>query len=75
MDRSVLFNLSNDLGEDHDLAAKHPDVVAKLEGLHGTWNGTLRKPVWIDTHRQHAVMERRRAQEAGTRQFPMPWAR
>ena len=75
MDRSALFNLADDLGEDHDLAATHPEVLAKLEALHAAWNGTLRKPVWIDSHRQYAVTERRRAQEAGTRQFPMPWVR
>jgi len=75
VDRSALFNLADDLGEDHDLAATHPEVLAKLEALHAAWNGTLRKPVWIDSHRQYAVTERRRAQEAGTRQFPMPWVR
>jgi arylsulfatase A len=28
-----LYNLANDLGEQHDLAAEHPDIVAKLAAM------------------------------------------
>src|SRR5207237_111292 len=28
-----LYNLATDLHEDHDVAARHPDVVARVEGL------------------------------------------
>jgi arylsulfatase A-like enzyme len=28
-----VYDLTDDLGEEHDVAAKHPDVVAKAEGL------------------------------------------
>jgi hypothetical protein len=28
-----LYDLKNDLGEDHDVAAEHPEVVAKAESL------------------------------------------
>jgi len=39
-----LFNLANDLGETTDIAAKHPDVVRRLQAAWDEWNATLRPP-------------------------------
>jgi hypothetical protein len=31
--KTELYNLKDDLGEHNDVAAQHPDVVKRLEGL------------------------------------------
>lgn len=41
---SQLFNLKDDIGETTDLAAKHPDVVKRLQAAWDAWNATLRPP-------------------------------
>lgn len=35
--RLELYNLANDIGETHNLAAEHPDIVARLHGLLIDW--------------------------------------
>jgi len=42
-DVELLFDLVNDPGERHNLAAKHPDVVAELCKAHAEWDSTLPK--------------------------------
>jgi arylsulfatase A-like enzyme len=41
-----LFNLKDDIGEQIDLAAKHPDKTKELAGKWEKWNATLAKPTW-----------------------------
>lgn len=36
--RDLLFNLAEDIGEQHDLAAKHPDKLAALKKLYQEWS-------------------------------------
>jgi arylsulfatase A-like enzyme len=41
-----LYNLSNDIGEQTDLAAKMPEKVAELQARWDQWNATLVDPLW-----------------------------
>ncbi len=41
-----LFNLKDDLGEQTDLAAKHPDKVKDLAALWQKWDAELVPPAW-----------------------------
>jgi arylsulfatase A-like enzyme len=41
-----LFDLANDIGEKHDLAAEKPDVAKELEGTWKQWDAQLKKPLW-----------------------------
>jgi hypothetical protein len=44
-----LFNLRDDLAEQHDLAASQPQRVAELQAMWDKWNATLRPPRWPAT--------------------------
>lgn len=41
-----LFDLSNDIGEQHDLAASHPQLVAELSRDWERWNSQNIAPLW-----------------------------
>jgi arylsulfatase A-like enzyme len=41
-----LYNLANDLGEAHDLAAHEPAKVKQLMATWQRWNGELQPPLW-----------------------------
>lgn len=41
-----LYNLAEDIGEEHDLATARRDVVNRLEHLRATWDHELVKPVF-----------------------------
>ncbi|MBI2827156.1 MAG: sulfatase [Planctomycetia bacterium] len=41
-----LYNLAEDIGEAHDLAAAQPAKVKELEAIWQEWNGQLAKPLW-----------------------------
>jgi arylsulfatase A-like enzyme len=41
-----LYRLSDDIGEQNDLAAKMPDKVAELEKRWNAWNAELVEPLW-----------------------------
>jgi arylsulfatase A-like enzyme len=41
-----LYNLIQDPGEVHDLAAERSDKVAELLGVWKAWNSTLARPLW-----------------------------
>jgi len=43
-----LYDLDSDPGEAHDLAAKEPQTVARLDAGLKKWNGELVKPLWPD---------------------------
>ncbi len=75
MGEPALYNLAKDIGEDRDLAASRPELVGELLALHLAWDADLREPDWTEGHAQNVRDERRAAEEAGTRQFPMPWVK
>jgi arylsulfatase A-like enzyme len=41
-----LYRLSNDIGEQTDLATSMPDKLAELQARWDAWNATLSKPLW-----------------------------
>jgi arylsulfatase A-like enzyme len=43
-----LFDVSSDPGESNDLAAKEPDVAARLKSRFDEWSATLAAPLWRD---------------------------
>ena len=43
-DREYLYDLGTDLEEKHNLAAKHPDIAARLRARLSTWSNGLKPP-------------------------------
>ncbi len=43
-----LYNLAEDLGETRDVAAKHPEIAARLAAAVEEWNHGLVKPLWVN---------------------------
>ncbi len=50
-----LYNLANDIGEQHDLSAKHPDKVAALQAAWDKWNGSNVAPLWSGQQQKRAA--------------------
>ena len=46
----LLFDLVNDVGEQRDLAAQHPDVVRRLNGSLAEWEKEVVPPVVMEAH-------------------------
>jgi len=44
----ALYDLDADPGEAHDLAAREPKVVARLDEARKSWNAGMVKPLWPD---------------------------
>jgi arylsulfatase A-like enzyme len=53
-----LFDLSRDIGETDDLAAKHPDVVAAMAAEWAQWNANNRAPLWSGTPNEDPAGQR-----------------
>jgi arylsulfatase A-like enzyme len=51
----MLYNLADDLGEKHDLAATHPDRVRDLQEAWDRWNAGLSEPRWPATLKGKAL--------------------
>lgn len=49
-----LYNLREDIGEQQDLAATKPELVARLQLEWDSWNTTLVPPSWIPAPQQQA---------------------
>ncbi len=73
MEGPALYDLSTDIGEDHDLAQEKPEILSELLARHAAWDAELRAPDWTEAHARNVMQERAAAREAGTRQYPMPW--
>ncbi|MDB5385279.1 MAG: atsA 20 [Planctomycetaceae bacterium] len=43
---SHLFDLSQDIGEKHDLLAERPEIAKELQELYTHWNAELQVPRW-----------------------------
>ncbi len=41
-----LYHLAEDIGEQNDLAAKHPDKVKELQAAYDQWNAEIVEPKW-----------------------------
>ena len=41
-----LYNLRNDIGEQHNLAASEPDRASELQALYDAWNAKNIAPLW-----------------------------
>jgi hypothetical protein len=41
-----LYNLAEDIHEDHDLAAQNPEVVRALTEAYGAWESEMIPPRW-----------------------------
>jgi arylsulfatase A-like enzyme len=73
-DQTALFNLSDDLGEQNDLTASHPEIRERLQNTHDAWFNALPEPfsnldpVAYETHREAKLREleanRRRKERA-----------
>jgi arylsulfatase A-like enzyme len=48
-DRDWLYDLSEDIGEQSDLAAERPELVKKLRNAHERWNSEMIDPLWPPT--------------------------
>ncbi|MEM8736250.1 MAG: sulfatase-like hydrolase/transferase [Planctomycetota bacterium] len=75
MEKAELYDLSQDLGEDHNLADTHVRIANRLREKFERWNATLETPRWTENHRDNTTQDRAKARKAGTRQSPMPWIR
>jgi arylsulfatase A-like enzyme len=45
-DRDWLYDLSEDIGEQTNLAEDHPDIVDRLKSTFDRWNGEMIDPLW-----------------------------
>ncbi|MGH9658779.1 MAG: sulfatase-like hydrolase/transferase [Bryobacteraceae bacterium] len=45
-DYSRLYDLTTDLGEKHDLAARHPEVARDLRAAWNAWSAQMKAPRW-----------------------------
>jgi arylsulfatase A-like enzyme len=44
----VLYNLKDDIAEQHNLAGKYPERVARMEKMLKNWETQLIKPLWLE---------------------------
>ena len=56
--RSLLFDMKADPTEHHDVAALHPDVVARLSGLLAQHDRESVKPAWPSLIRSPIAIDR-----------------
>ncbi len=47
-DGDFLFDLQTDVGEKHDGAKEHPDLLASLKAKYATWEGQVLPPIPLD---------------------------
>ena len=50
-----LFDLSEDLGEQHNLAKSHPEKVKELQQAYRQWRSGMEKPAWPSKPRRRKV--------------------
>lgn len=51
----MLYDLADDIGENHDLAGTHPSEVAHMETAIARWNATLAAPQWPES--KHSTVD------------------
>ena len=62
-----LFNLTDDIGEKHDLAADAPEKAAELTEALRAWNAELAEPLWQRSPRPRATRPRQQPRPARRR--------
>jgi arylsulfatase A-like enzyme len=50
----TLFNLTEDLAEQHDLASSRPQKLKELQATYAAWDAKMEKPHWIRQDRSNA---------------------
>jgi arylsulfatase A-like enzyme len=55
--KSMLFDLCEDPGERHDLAAEKPELLNRLQRLIEAWDEDNRQPLWLDPHGENVPKE------------------
>ena len=68
--KSLLFDLSKDPGERHDLAAANPDQVDRLTKLIRKWDRQNIRPLWLDPHGVNVAKEETARAEIIKRSLP-----
>ncbi|WP_231846391.1 sulfatase [Rhodopirellula baltica] len=63
-DRKLLFDLANDPWEREDLAAQHPEQVARLSRMMEAWDARNVPPKWSDAHGVNVRKEENTRNEA-----------
>jgi arylsulfatase A-like enzyme len=51
LEGAQLYNLKDDIGEQTDISAEHPDVVERLSREWNAWNAELPAPAWRPQNR------------------------
>ena len=52
LEGAQLYNLTHDIGEEHDVAVEHPEIVRELSTAWSAWNQELADPAWGPPNRQ-----------------------
>ncbi|WP_233903169.1 sulfatase-like hydrolase/transferase [Stieleria maiorica] len=68
--KSLLFDLSQDPGERHDLAESNPGLVERLTGLIRDWDRQNMRPLWLDPHGANVAKEENARAEIVNRALP-----
>lgn len=50
-----LFNLADDIGEEHDLAGSSPEKLKELQAAYRQWNSRNVAPAWLDSRRKNTA--------------------
>ncbi len=66
IDGAHLYNLKEDIGEKHDLAAANPDKVKELATAWSEWNKDLVDPKWVPAGEGRALARRADDDDADT---------
>ena len=55
-DRTLLFNLAEDIGEQTDLSEKMPEKLKQLEAAYQDWTARMMEPQWIRQDQRNAEL-------------------
>lgn len=61
-----LFNLEEDIGEQHDLSAKFPQRLRDMVGAAEIWSRSHVRPLWFDNEEAEAAWDRNKMPNYGT---------
>ena len=54
-----LFNLDEDISEQKDVSAQHPEIVKQMVRQAGKWSESHTQPLWFDTEKGREQLERK----------------
>lgn len=69
-DQNLLFDLTQDSYERHNIAADHPDLVQELIAQYEQWNEEMVPPIWVDAHPEHVIKEEKELQAIRKKSMP-----